>query len=328
MFISIMFITNGQDILKLNLPKGVHMQLLKMLFDVNSFTSHTVYYRLTKKRLPLMRLTDITGRWVNMKVIAENDLILIIYKDKRYLKRVQIDKSFHGKGGIINFTDLAGMPFGIRYGQYEIYEPSVEDIVMYGIKRETQIVFPKDASFICFRLALIHGSRILEIGTGSGALTFIFSCFAGPGGSVVSFEKEERHYKNAKKNIEHFSKWNNSELHCGDVMEYENGGFDAVFIDVREPWLYLDKASELLKNSGILGMIVPTANQITDILKELNNRFGDIEVLEIMLRRYKTVAERVRPVDRMVAHTGYLVFARKIEDVPEIASYEKKPVNE
>ena len=250
-----------------------------------------------------------------MKTIAENDLILIIYKDKRYLKKVQTDKSFHGKGGIINFTDLAGMPFGIRYGQYDIYEPTIEDIVMYGIKRETQIVFPKDAAFICFRLGLTHGSRILEIGTGSAALTYIFSCIVGPEGSVVSFEKEERHYKNAKKNIEHFVKWNNASLYCSDVAEYEDGGFDAVFIDVREPWMHLDKASELLKSSGLLGMIVPTANQITDILKELSNHFGDIEVLEIMLRRYKTVAERVRPVDRMVAHTGYLVFARKIEDI-------------
>ncbi|MCX5804660.1 MAG: methyltransferase domain-containing protein [Proteobacteria bacterium] len=262
-----------------------------------------------------------------MRVIAENDLILIIYKDKRYLKRVQIDKSFHGKGGIINFNELTGMPFGIRYGQYEIYEPSMEDFVMYGLKRETQIVFPKDASFICFRLGLMHGSRILEIGTGSGALTFIFSCVVGPGGSVVSFEKEERHHKNAKKNIEHFTKWDNTKLYCSDVMEYEDGGFDAVFIDVREPWMCFDKASKLLKNSGLLGMIVPTANQITDALKELGNCFGDIEVLEIMLRRYKTVAERVRPVDRMVAHTGYLIFARKI-DVVEIASYEKKPFNE
>jgi tRNA (adenine57-N1/adenine58-N1)-methyltransferase catalytic subunit len=252
-----------------------------------------------------------------MKAIAENDLILIIYKDKRYLKRAVTDKSFHGKGGIINFADLAGMPFGIRHGQYEIYEPTMEDIVMYGLKRETQIVFPKDASFICFRLGLMYGSKMLEIGTGSGALTFIFSCAVGPGGSVVSFEKEERHYKNAKKNIEHFAKWDNAKLYCGDVMEYGDGGFDAAFIDVREPWMCLDKASELLKNSGLLGMIVPTANQITDILKELSNRFGDIEVLEIMLRRYKTVAERVRPVDRMVAHTGYLVFARKVEDVPD-----------
>lgn len=252
-----------------------------------------------------------------MKKITENGSVLIIYKDKKYFKKVITDKPFHGKGGVISFIDLIGKPFGIRYGQYEIYEPTMEDIVMYGIKRETQIVFPKDAAFICFRLGLKHGARIIEIGTGSGALTFIFSHAVGPQGSVVSFEKEERHHKNARKNIEHFAEWDNVKLYQGDIMDYGDNNFDAAFIDVREPWVYFDKASSLLKGSGLLGMIVPTANQITDILKELNNRFGYIEVLEIMLRKYKTVAERVRPTDRMVAHTGYLVFARKLADIEE-----------
>ncbi len=250
---------------------------------------------------------------MDMKRIAENDLVLIIYKDKRYLKKAAPDKSFHGKGGTINFLDLVGKPFGIRYREYGIYEPTMEDVLMYGLKRETQIVYPKDAAFICFKLSLKCGSNVLEIGTGSGALTFIFSRMVGPQGSVVSFEKEERHFKNAKKNMEHFTEWNNVKLNYGDVAGCRETGFDAAFIDVREPWIHLDKASELIKHSGLVGMIVPTANQLTEILKELPNCFGDIEVLEIILRKYKTVAERVRPVDRMVAHTGYLVFARKID---------------
>ena len=61
-------------------------------------------------------------------------------------------------------------------------------------------------------------------------------------------------------------------------------------------------------------MIVPTANQISEVLKELETGFGDTEVLEILIRKYKTVAERVRPTDRMIAHTGYLVFTRKLEE--------------
>jgi tRNA (adenine57-N1/adenine58-N1)-methyltransferase len=250
-----------------------------------------------------------------MRTIAENDLVLIVYKDKRYLKKALADKSFHGKGGVINFPDLTGKPFGIRYGEYEIYEPTLEDLVMFGLKRETQIVYPKDAAFICFNLGLMCGSRLIEIGTGSGALTFIFSHAVGPQGVVVSFEKEERHYKNARKNIQNFGKWDNVILNHGDVADYQDDSFDAAFIDVREPWVHLGKASALLKSSGMLGMIVPTANQITEILKELSNCFGDIEVVELLLRKYKTVAERVRPVDRMVAHTGYLVFARKLSDI-------------
>lgn len=245
--------------------------------------------------------------------IGENDLILIIYKDKRYLKRVEQGKSFHGAGGIINYSDLIGTGYGVRAGQYEIFNPTLEDIIMYGLRRETQIVFPKDGYFICFKLNLKHGARLLEIGAGSGALTCMFSRMVGPEGHVVSFEKEERHYRNARRNVERFAEWSNVDLHHGDVADYDTGGFDAAFIDVREPWTVLPFARELVKESGFFGTIVPTANQIADTLRGLQDGFGDIEVMELMLRKYKTVAERVRPQDRMVAHTGYLIFARKLD---------------
>ncbi len=247
-----------------------------------------------------------------MKTIQENNIILIIYKDKKYLKRVTPDKSFHGKGGAMSFADLVGKPFGIRYLNYELYEPTIEDMVMYGLVRETQIVFPKDSFYIPFKLSLKSGSRIIEAGTGSGALTYIFSHAVGPEGRVVTFEKEDRHFRNAKKNIDRFSPFKNVEMHHKDLMDYDGDDFDAAFIDVREPWLYLERVQGFLKDSGSIGMIVPTANQVSDILKEFHKGFGNIEALEILIRKYKTVAERVRPSDRMVAHTGYLLFGRKL----------------
>jgi tRNA (adenine57-N1/adenine58-N1)-methyltransferase len=247
-----------------------------------------------------------------MKTIEWDSLVLIMYKDMKYLKRINEGQSFHGKGGMLNYSDLIGKTYGIRFGQYEIFEPSLEDIVMYGLKRETQIVFPKDAAFICFKLGLKNGSKVVEIGTGSGVLTFLFSRLVGSTGKVVSFEKEERHFRNAKKNIKTFAERDNIELYHDDTVDCKEDGFDAAFIDVREPWMHFEKAFNLLKESGLIGMIVPTANQVTDILKEVPGFFGDIEVLELLQRKYKTVAERVRPFDRMVAHTGYLIFGRKL----------------
>ena len=255
-----------------------------------------------------------------MKTIEENDLVLIIHKDRKYLKRVGADRSFHGKGGTINFADLIGKPYGLHWEGYDLYEPTIEDIIMYGLLRETQIIFPKDGFYIPFKLNIKSGSRVLEVGTGSGALTYLFSHAVGPEGGVVSFEKEDRHFRNAKKNMERFLEWKNVELRHQDIDDYDGVPFDAVFVDVREPWLYLSKVRNLLKESGTIGMIVPTANQISEILKEIHKGFGHVEVLEIMLRKYKTIAERVRPEDRMIGHTGFLIFARKREGTGDDAA--------
>ncbi len=250
-----------------------------------------------------------------MNTIEDNQLVLIIWKGRRYLKRIAIDQSFHGKGGMLRYGDLIGKPYGIRIGDYDIFKPTIEDIVMYGLKRETQIIFPKESFFIAFRLGLKSGSRVLEIGTGSGANTYILSHAVGPQGRVVSFEVEERHFRNAKRNIERFCEWDNVELHHEEFTGLEGGQFDAAFIDVREPWTVLEKARESVQGSAPIGMIVPTANQISETLRVLEEGFGDTEVLEILIRKYKTVAERVRPTDRMIAHTGYLIFTRKLDTV-------------
>ncbi len=247
-----------------------------------------------------------------MSAIQENGLVLIIHKDRKYLKRISAGQGFHGKGGALNYSDIIGREYGIRLGEYDIYEPTIEDMIMHAFKRETQVVYPKDSFYIAFKINAKSGSRILEVGTGSAALTYVLAHTVGPRGKVVTFEVEERHYKNARKNIEKYGEWSNVELRNEDVKNYFEAGFDAAFIDVREPWTCLDKVRSLVKESASMGMIVPTANQVSELLKALENGFGHIEVMEIMHRKYKTVAERVRPQDRMIAHTGYLVFARKI----------------
>ncbi len=264
-----------------------------------------------------------------MSVMQENDLVVVVYRDKKYLKKLEPDKSFHGKGGILAFSSVIGCPWGTRFGEYDVFRPTIEDVMMYGVRRETQIVFPKDAFFISSKLDIRPGDRVLEIGTGSGTLTLLLSRTVGPDGLVVTIEKEERHHKNARKNVEKYAEYANIRLKNIDIADFDgrdesqsalNQGepFDAAFVDVREPWLYMEKIHTLVKSGGVLGFIVPTANQVSETLQALRQGFGDVEVIEILFRMYKTVAARLRPEDRMVGHTGYLLFARKLEMVKDL----------
>ena len=89
---------------------------------------------------------------------------------------------------------------------------------------------------------------------------------------------------------------------------------DAFFLDVPNPWDYTRQVRATLKPGGSLGTIVPTFNQVERLLPALRqDGFAFIEVCEILLRYYKPEPTRLRPVDRMVAHTGFLVLGRRIE---------------
>ena len=44
-------------------------------------------------------------------------------------------------------------------------------------------------------------------------------------------------------------------------------------------------------------------------------QFAFVEVCELLLRYYKPEPARIRPTDRMVAHTGFLVFAGELNQV-------------
>ena len=98
-----------------------------------------------------------------------------------------------------------------------------------------------------------------------------------------------------------------------DISEgFDENDADAVFLDVREPWIYIDNAHKALKPGRMLGILVPTVNQVIETLKAIEGKFIDVEVVEILLRKYKTVPGRLRPEDRMAAHTAFLIFGRKI----------------
>ena len=198
-----------------------------------------------------------------------------------------------------------------------ILEPSTHDLIRY-LKRTTQIIFPKDAAYIVTRLNLYPGRRIIEAGTGSGGLTTALARAVMPTGRVYSYEERAAMSELAGKNLERFGLREVVDLHVRDAAEgFDQRYVDAVFLDMREPWRPLEAVRASLKGGGFFGSLLPTTSQVSELLRALEaHGFADLEVQELLLRNWKPIADRLRPSDRMIAHTGFLVFARKV-DVPE-----------
>lgn len=255
-----------------------------------------------------MRMKSITTKRI---IIGPNNfkkVIDIASSNKIGLPKGQIDTEFLSK-------IKPGNSFEIQGEKYYVLECDTFDYIMYSLKRQTQIVYPKEGTYIAMRLDIFPGKRVGEAGTGSGAFTVYLSRLVGPSGRVYTYEQREEFYKLARKNLEEFSEFDNVIMYNKSINEgIEERDLDAFFLDVKKPWEVLEEVKNALKIGGHLGILVPTANQVSESLIALEkNGFYISEVSEIMLRKYKINPERLRPEDLMIGHTGYLIFARKVE---------------
>ncbi len=249
--------------------------------------------------------------------LKEGDFILLFDGERKYFLELK-PRIFSTRSDSLDLALLIGKDYGDKVtgkkgSSFFILKPTIYDFIK-NVERQTQIIYPKDIGYILVKLGVGPGKKVLECGTGSGALTIAFAYFVGEEGRVISYEKEERFFQLAKRNLVRFSLEHRVELKLKEVGEvFEETDVDAVFLDVREPWLLLKPAWDALKPGHPLGILVPTTNQVSKTLAELSTLpFKDAEVLEILVRRYKPNPERLRPEDKMVAHTGYLIFAKKV----------------
>jgi tRNA (adenine57-N1/adenine58-N1)-methyltransferase len=267
-----------------------------------------------------------------------NDTVLLIGEDgKRLYTRLQPGYRQNTHLGVIEHDQLIGQPLGSRVVSsightYALVEPSLDEL-MREIKRSTQIVYPKEAGRIIFKLNIYPGRRVIEAGTGSGALTLALARFVGPHGRVYSYESRPEMLRNAQANLEKAGVAGVVEFKQHNISHgFDEAEVDALFLDVREPWKYLAQARAALKSSGFFGAIVPTTNQVSELLIALKvHDFGGIEVEENFIRSYKPVPGRLRPQDVMVGHTGYLIYARNLtSDIfPEPRSRRRgRPIDE
>jgi tRNA (adenine57-N1/adenine58-N1)-methyltransferase catalytic subunit len=175
-------------------------------------------------------------------------------------------------------------------------------------------MYPKDIGFAFLKMGIGPGSYVLEAGTGSGGLTTALAFIVGPEGIVYSYDSRPDIQRLAEKNLEQLGLKKRVRFKLRDIAEgFDEKNVDALFLDVPNPYDYLSQAWKALKLGGPFGAILPTTNQVAILLSGLRREnFGYVEVCEIFIRYYKPIPERLRPTDRMVAHTGFLIFARSI----------------
>jgi tRNA (adenine57-N1/adenine58-N1)-methyltransferase len=255
-----------------------------------------------------------------MRAAEENDLVLIIGQDrKQFVVRLRAGGQSQTHRGVIAHDDLLGRPVGREVRShlgypFVILEPSTFDLI-HELKRTTQIMFPKDIAYVLIKLNVMPGSRVVEAGTGSGGLALALARALGPDGRLYSYEARADILNVARRNLEALGLAANVEFKLRDIGEgLDEEDVDALFLDLRQPSDYLVQAAAALKDGGFFGAILPTTNQVAELIYalEATRTFAHIEVEEILVRPYKAVPGRLRPADRMVAHTGYLVFARKV----------------
>ncbi len=250
----------------------------------------------------------------------EGDLAeLVGLRHKHFIITLQAGAKFETHRGVLLHDDLIGKPWGSQVfshlgAPFFLLQPSLADLLV-DLPRTTQILYPKDIGFILVTMGVGPGQKVLEAGTGSGSMTTALAYMVGETGRVVSYEIRPDMQNLARKNLTRFGLASRVDFKLRDIEQgFDETDADSFFLDVPNPYDYIAQVRAALKPGGFLCCLIPTFNQVEKTLVAMRlHKFAFIEVCEILLRYYKPEPARIRPTDRMVAHTGFLVFGRRIE---------------
>lgn len=272
-----------------------------------------------------------------MAKIEEGSYVLLFHTPrKKWLAKVTQDKKLHTHLGIIDISATVGMEYGSAVRTTEgklifLVEPTIHDFIMKS-ERRTQIVYPKDLGYIAARTGLKNGSKVLEIGTGSAALATFMASIVKPDGHIYTFDVNSEFMEIAKRNLDKAGMSSYVTMHQHDPHQgVDVREADVAIVDLGDPWTVVDQVHDALKGSGAFVAICPTMNQIEKTATELKRAgYADIDCVELMIRNMEAREGMTRPSMRMIGHTTYLVFARKVQKLEKVepAVYDEKEEDE
>lgn len=246
---------------------------------------------------------------------------------------------FQTKRGFINHDDLLGKPDGqvVRTksgASFQVFRPLLADYVL-SMPRGAAIVYPKDAAQIIQMGDIFPGAKVLEAGVGSGALTLSLLGAIGTEGELLSVELREDFASIAEANVDlwfhgRHPAWT---LQVADVNEVAASltphSIDRVVLDMLDPWVVVREAARILTAGGVITCYVATVPQMSRLVEELREteRYAEPQVWESVIRPWHVEGLAVRPEHRMVAHTGFLVTARRLSEGVEPHEVRRRPAN-
>ena len=259
--------------------------------------------------------------------LTEHDAVLFIdRKARRYLKLLRPGQKIIIRGEIRS-EELYGLEEGSRVklssGEtFLVLRPTYADLIPH-LPRAAQVIYPKDTGPLLVWGDVYPGAIVIEGGVGAGAFTIALLRAVGPHGRVISYELREDFAMRARRNVADFlgaaPQW---ELKLRDLYQgFDEIGVDRVFIDLPEPGRALEVVARALRPGGVFAAYVPTAIQLKDTVEALQHRtdFAEIESFEVLLRNWQVKGMSVRPVHQMVAHSAFIIVARRLADaVPPV----------
>ena len=248
-------------------------------------------------------------------------VLLIDQRGKRHLIFLRKSETFHSDRGWIPHDNVIGQVEGtwIRSSlglRYLALRPTLGEFVL-EMPRGAQVIYPKDLAMILFFADVFPGARVLEAGTGSGALTLALLRAVGTDGRVITYEQRDEFARRALANIHmRLGQVNNLTVRLRPVEDGlpEEEPVDRVLFDLPEPWKLTSLVASVLRPGGIFMCYVPTIIQSHELSETLHREreWALVETFETLMRPWNIEGQSVRPFHRMVAHTGFITLARRV----------------